>query len=82
MKIKADKGKKEKLPKISRLQITNCPHTSETFYAKGLCGKCYHTYGRSKMATNCEHGDRISYARGICKLCYLKQYHASRKQAV
>lgn len=28
---------KQKASKVSRKQITNCPHAEEQFYAKGMC---------------------------------------------
>ena len=74
--------KKDKKQKVSRRLITNCIHTDEPFYAKGLCQRCYHAVAHGKLSTNCEHGDAPSYARGICKPCYLRQYHLKRKTLI
>ena len=40
----------KRAPKISRKAITKCPHTTEPFYAKGMCEKCYHKGGRGRLA--------------------------------
>ena len=65
---------KEKIITKSRRIITNCPHTSMKYYAKGMCKKCYHNHGREKKATECEHTDKPLYARGHCKQWYLSKY--------
>lgn len=63
-----------------RKLITKCEHTSEEYYAKGMCKKCYHNKGeRSKFATTCGHTDKFHYAKGLCKGCYLTDYHRERK---
>lgn len=54
--------------------ITNCAHTSEKFYSRGMCKNCYHKQGRVKLATDCQHTDRKLYARRVCKGCYLRIY--------
>ena len=60
-------------------KITECPHTTEPFYSKGMCRNCYHARGRKKPATNCDHTFRPNYALGLCKNCYLKKYHKDRR---
>lgn len=60
-------------------KITECPHTSEAFYSKGMCRNCYHAKGRKKPSSKCEHTSRPNYALGLCKNCYLKKYHRDRR---
>ena len=48
-------------------------------YAKGMCNRCYHIYGRKKLATQCEHRDKMDYAKGLCQKCYYKIYNSQIK---
>ena len=52
------------------MSITRCSHVDREHYAKGLCKKCYHQFGRKKTAEGCEHTDRPSYANKMCMVCY------------
>ena len=65
---------KEKLITKNRRIISKCPHTSMKYYAKGMCKKCYHSFGREKKAFICGHSDKPLYAKGYCKQCYLAKY--------
>lgn len=66
--------KEKKCMTNARRIITKCPHTSAKYYAKGMCKKCYHTFGRDKKATVCGHTDKPLYAKGYWKKCYLSKY--------
>ena len=52
-------------PKPSQ-KIDRCPHTEAKYYAKGMCSKCYLSYGRNRLATACPHKDRMFYALSMC----------------
>lgn len=39
---------KENLLTKNKRIISRCPHTSQKYYAKGMCKKCYHNFGREK----------------------------------
>ena len=54
--------------------ITDCPHSHRKYYSKGMCRKCYHNFGRTKLATECCHTDKPSYAKNVCKRCYQNSY--------
>ena len=62
-----------------RKVITKCKHSSESYYANGMCKNCYHAKGRTKLATKCDHSDRALYAQGVCKNCYLSIYHKNKR---
>ena len=66
--------RKEKVITKTKRIISKCPHTSSKYYAKGMCKKCYHSYGREKKAFVCGHLDKPLYAKGYCKQCYLAKY--------
>ena len=57
--------RKEKLITKNRRIISKCQHTSLKYYAKGMCKKCYHNFGREKKAFVCGHNDRPLYAKGF-----------------
>ena len=57
----------------------NCKHPNRKHYAKGMCTRCYHNFGRSKLAWACEHKDRPLYSKGQCQTCYLYEYHQQNK---
>ena len=61
--------------------ISKCPHSSEQYYANGMCKNCYHAKGRTKLATKCDHTDRALYAKGVCKNCYLSIYHKKKRSS-
>ena len=65
-------------PKASQ-RIDRCPHTEAKYYAKGMCSKCYLSYGRNRLATACEHNDRMFYALSMCLQCYHKHKHQKIK---
>lgn len=65
---------KEKLLTKNRRIISKCPHTSCKYYAKGMCKKWYHNFGREKKAFVWGHTDKPLYAKGFCKRCYLSKY--------
>ena len=58
-------------------EITNCQHTDQKHYAKGMCNHCYHLYGRKGKANKCEHTDKHNYARGMCQQCYFNFYNTT-----
>ena len=51
-------------------KVTRCPHTDKKHYCKGMCQKCYNSFGREHKAFNCQHTSRYCYARGLCHSCY------------
>ena len=55
--------------------ITNCDHTDEPHYAKGMCKRCYGQQGRDIKARDCDHIDKPHFALGKCKTCYFKFYN-------
>ena len=63
-----------------RKQVTKCPHTDRSHYAKGMCNNCYHRHGREKRATKCPHSDKPLYAKGKCQQCYLHKYHSAGRR--
>jgi len=65
---------KEKVITKTKRIISKCPHTSLKYYAKGMCKKCYHSFGREKKAYVCGHSNKPLYAKGFCKQCYLSKY--------
>ena len=54
--------------------VFRCPHKDMKHYAKGMCNKCYHLYGRTRLADKCIHTDRLIYAKGLCLSCYYTKY--------
>lgn len=60
------------------MQVSACPHTDRKHYAKEMCSRCYHKYGREKLAWACSHKHRHHYAKGRCQTCYLKMYYKRR----
>jgi hypothetical protein len=56
---------KENLLTKNKRIISRCPHTSQKYYAKGMCKKCYHNFGREKKASVCGHSDKPLYAKGF-----------------
>jgi len=62
--------KKDLSNKENKSRINNCPHTDKKYYAKGMCNRCYHYYGRAQMATGCPHKDAKAYALNMCLKCY------------
>lgn len=65
---------KEKLITKNRRIISKWPHTSLKYYAKGMCKKWYHNFGREKKAFIWGHTDKPLYAKGFWKQCYLSKY--------
>jgi hypothetical protein len=59
--------------------VTACPHADRKHYAKNMCSRCYHKFGREKLAWVCTHKDRPHYAKGRCQICYLKLYYRRRR---
>lgn len=74
-------GKTGSVSQKHRKIISKCVHTSEQYYANGMCKNCYHAKGRTKLATKCEHHDRALYAKGVCKNCYLSIYHKKKRSS-
>lgn len=60
--------------------VTNCEHTDEKHYAKGMCYLCYHKKGRTKLAYHCQHKTEVHYSKGLCQACYIAQYAEVRKK--
>mmetsp|Transcript_178 Transcript_178/g.227 ORF Transcript_178/g.227 Transcript_178/m.227 type:complete len:115 (-) Transcript_178:341-685(-) len=60
-------------------EVTACPHHDRKHYAKNMCSRCYHKYGREKLAWACYHKNRPHYAKGRCQFCYLKLYYRRRR---
>lgn len=65
---------KEKIISKNRRIISKWPHSFLKYYAKGMCKKCYHSFGREKKAYEWGHDDKPLYAKGYCKQCYLSKY--------
>lgn len=72
-RVNKNKGNETLLTKSKRI-ISKWPHTCLRYYAKGMCKKCYHSYGREKKANIWPHPDKPLYAKGYCKHCYLSRY--------
>jgi hypothetical protein len=70
-----NEGKLKAVSSKHRKDISKCGHSSESYYANGMCKNCYHAKGRTKKADECKHHDRVLYAKGVCKNCYLSDYH-------
>lgn len=62
----------------SKRKILDCPHTTQRYYAKGMCVNCYHRLGRTKKAWACPHKNNTHYSKGLCKYCYLAHYYKHR----
>lgn len=83
--LKTENKKHKKCFKISlgrvrsNQKIDRCPHTDSKYYAKGMCSKCYLSFGRNHLATACEHKDRMFYALSMCLQCYHKNKHQKLK---
>ena len=60
--------------------ITNCKHVTLKHFAKGMCNRCYHRFGREAMADNCPHTDRKKYAKGKCQNCYINDYNKAKRK--
>ena len=60
--------------------INKCSHIYREYYAKGLCKKCYHQFGRSKLATACPHKNKPSQAMNMCVACYNRYKYARNKK--
>lgn len=65
---------KEKLITKTRRIISKWPHTSMKYYAKGMCKRWYHNFGREKKAFVWGHTEKPLYAKGYCKQWYLSKY--------
>mmetsp|Transcript_5190 Transcript_5190/g.9549 ORF Transcript_5190/g.9549 Transcript_5190/m.9549 type:complete len:121 (+) Transcript_5190:3-365(+) len=59
--------------------VAHCPHPERKPYAKNQCSRCYHKYGRVKLAWACSHTHRHNYAKGRCHSCYLQYYYKKRR---
>ena len=60
--------------RLSKGLVTKCEHEEEPHYAKGMCFRCYHRKGRTKLATACPHrGKAVGYALGLCSRCYYRR---------
>lgn len=66
---------------VQRKAATNhrCPHKDVKHYAKGMCNRCYHIYGRASLATKCPHKDMMNYAKGRCQNCYFTNYNREKE---
>ena len=55
--------------KAKRL-IDRCPHVDKPYYAKGMCNRCYHLFGRPNIS-QCVHAEpRMNFAKNLCYECY------------
>lgn len=61
--------------------VTNCPHTNQKHYAKGMCNNCYHKCGRVMRPLLCSHNDKFHYAKGYCQSCYHSRFIKRKKKS-